>query len=123
MVRALILVFLGGGAGSCLRYLVSVFGGKQTVDSFPTATFVTNMIGCLAIGVLLGIAERNQWSSPDFKLLFVTGFCGGFTTFSAFSAESLRLIQNDHFLLALLYIGGSLLLGILSTWLGFLLTK
>ena len=123
MLKTIGLVFLGGGIGSSFRYLNSVWVGKYFPSQFPIATFLTNITGCLLIGILLGIAERQQFSSTDFKFFFITGFCGGYTTFSAFSAENFTMIQNGQMLQAMLYIGLSLFVGILATWVGVVIAK
>lgn len=123
MLKTIGLVFLGGGIGSSFRYLNTAWIGKYFPSHFPIATLVTNITGCLLIGILLGIAERQHFTSSDFKFFFVTGVCGGYTTFSAFSAESLNMLQNGQQFQAILYIAASLFIGILMTWLGFLIAK
>ena len=117
----LLLIFLGGGAGSLCRYGVGVCLSRWTSgQSFPWATFAANALGCLLIGLLLGHLERQ--SATSLRFLLVTGFCGGFTTFSTFANESLSL-YHGHVLSAALYIGGSVMLGILSAALGLHLGK
>lgn len=122
-MRALLLVGLGGGAGSILRYLTSVVVTRYFQGVFPLAIFIVNVLGCLMIGLLLGLLERPLFTHPDMKLLFVTGFCGGYTTFSTFSYENLSLIQSGHYLTAVLYIAASVFLGMVAVWLGFVLAK
>ena len=123
MLRAIILVGLGGGLGSILRYLTAVVVNKYFQQSFPWATFAANVIGCFIIGMLLGIFERHQFTNPDLKYLFIAGFCGGYTTFSAFAAENVNLFQSGNTLTALLYITASVLTGIFAVWIGLILTK
>ena len=123
MVRAIILVGIGGGIGSIFRYLTSVFVGKYFHDTFPLATFITNVLGCLIIGLLLGLFERYQVANPDLKYLFVTGFCGGYTTFSTFAAENMNLFNSGNSLTAFAYIAASIILGLLAVWLGVAITK
>jgi len=72
---------------------------------------------------LMGYFAKNEHISPDWSLLLITGFCGGFTTFSAFSAENLNLLQAGNYFTALTYILGSLLLGILAVFLGYMIAK
>jgi CrcB protein len=123
MIRALLLVGLGGGAGSIFRYLASVVVARYFQGVFPLAVFTVNVSGCFMIGLFLGLLERQLFTNPDLKLLFVTGFCGGYTTFSAFSAENVDLIQSGHCLTAFLYIAASILAGMAAVWLGFMLAK
>lgn len=118
----LFLIFLGGGAGSLCRYGVGVCLSRWTSgQNFPWATFAANALGCLLIGLLLGHLERQ--SATSLRFLLVTGFCGGFTTFSTFSHESFRLFTQGHHLAALLYVMASLLIGLLGVAAGLFLAK
>jgi len=123
MVRAIILVGIGGGLGSIFRYLTTVVVNKYFQSSFPLATLAANILGCLIIGLLLGFFERHQFTNPDLKFLFVTGFCGGYTTFSAFAAENVNLFQSGNTLTAFLYIAASVLVSLFAVWIGLSLTK
>jgi len=123
MFRQIILVGLGGGLGSIARYLVSVLTLRYNYDLFPVATFIVNVTGSFLIGVLVGFLSQTISLHQDVRLLLVTGFCGGYTTFSTFSSESLGLLQSQHYFTAALYIAGSVLLGLAAVWLGFSLTK
>lgn len=123
MLKAILLVGLGGGLGSILRYLTSVMMTKHFQTSFPLATFVVNVLGCLIIGLLIGLSERQQLINQDLKFLLVAGFCGGFTTFSAFAMENFKLFQSGNSLMALLNIAASILTGLLAVWLGLTLAK
>lgn len=122
-MKSILLVGLGGGMGSVLRYLISVMTSRYFAHSFPFATFVVNLTGCLLIGLLMGVIGRNAGADSDLKLLLVTGFCGGYTTFSAFSLENIQLIQSGHVSTALWYIGLSVILGVLAVGLGLYLAK
>lgn len=123
MTKALLLVGIGGATGSILRYLVSHLSSKIFNYQFPVGTFLVNISGSLLIGILIGLAEKHFTTQTDFKLLFITGFCGGFTTFSAFTAENLQLIQKGQTPVAILYIASSIILGILSVYTGIYLSK
>lgn len=118
MVKSIILVGAGSCVGGILRYLLSLVIHFER-NGFPIATFVTNVLGCLLIGVLVGVLARFAPSNTGLYLLLVTGFCGGFTTFSTFSNESLLLIQNGNFMYFALYAFGSLAFGVLSVFVGY----
>jgi CrcB protein len=123
MMRTLLLIGLGGGIGSILRYLTSVVIQKYYATVFPLATLVVNILGCLLIGIIMGLLEKNQVNDSAMKWLLVTGFCGGFTTFSAFGYENIRLLQNGNVFLPFVYISASIILGLGSVWIGFILVK
>ncbi|MBK8600479.1 MAG: fluoride efflux transporter CrcB [Flavobacterium sp.] len=122
-MRTLLLIGLGGSIGSILRYLTSVVIEKYYATIFPLPTLIINILGCLLIGIIMGLLEKNQANDSAMKWFLVTGFCGGFTTFSAFGYENIRLLQNGNIFLALVYISTSIILGLGSVWLGFLLVK
>ena len=109
-------VFLGGGLGSICRYGISLFFNYQTT-AFPWATLWANVISCLILGFLVGANSHNLLSSQT-KLLLMTGFCGGFSTFSTFSNENFQLIEGGQSTTALLYVAVSLLAGILCIFAG-----
>jgi CrcB protein len=119
----MILAGLGGGAGSVLRYLTSVIITRYFQTVFPLAIFTVNVSGCFLIGILIGLSERLPFMNPELRFLFITGFCGGYTTFSTFSAENVSLFQSGHGLTALLYIAASVSAGMGAVWLGLTLAK
>ena len=110
-----LFVFLGGGAGSVLRYLVGLWVGSA---AFPWATFAVNAVGSLAIGLFGGWAARFGWSD-EMRLLLTTGLCGGFTTFSTFSKESLALAEAGRWCAFAAYAIGSVAIGIAAVALGY----
>ncbi len=114
---------IGGAAGSVLRYLTSVLTHKYVASLFPWATLITNIIGCFVIGILMGWLTKNQLADSNLKWLLVTGFCGGYTTFSAFGYENIALLQGQHSGLAFLYIAASVIVGLLAVWAGLLLAQ
>ena len=121
-MKQLILVFLGGGLGSCFRFIM----GRVFNPFFPTfylGTFLVNFIGCLLIGIILGLTFKQSLLSQNQALILATGFCGGFTTFSAFAYESQTLFRNGEFLYAALYIGSSVICGILAVLVGLWLVR
>ena len=113
-------IFVGCGLGSMCRYAMSVWLPRATAAHFPWATLATNALGCLLIGLWLGYLEARP--SRHLALLFVTGFCGGFTTFSTFSADTLGLLRQGLYLAAATYAAVSLLGGLLLAGCGYWLS-
>lgn len=100
-LRQLLLVALGGAIGSVARWRVSGWVLHQAVDwRFPMGTFVVNVLGCLIVGVLAGLAIKDDFFSTDQRLLLFTGVMGGFTTFSAFGLETFYLLRRGEYLIA-----------------------
>lgn len=98
------------------RYGIARLLANYKMD-FPLATFIANVVSCIILGYFLGLGLKNGISDNQ-KLLLMTGFCGGFSTFSTFSGESLQLFQNGHQGLALTYIGLSIILCLVCIWIG-----
>ena len=109
-------VFLGGGLGSVCRYGVARLLAGQHL-SFPWATFAANLLACMLLGLLVALNARGMLR-PNIQYMLMTGFCGGFSTFSTFSYESYVLIQNGQLNYALGNILLSCLLGLLAVYLG-----
>lgn len=116
-MKSLLLIFLGGGTGSVLRYLLTLFIYRQGATSFPWGTFAVNVLGCLLIGVFYTLTSRIHVSN-DIRLMLTIGLCGGFTTFSTFSNESLQLLKSGLYPSFFAYVIGSVVLGILGVMLG-----
>lgn len=123
MIKTLLLIFLGGGIGSVFRYATTLITQKFYTNPFPLATLLVNLIGCFLIGLLVGFTDKMIDSNPDLKFLFITGFCGGYTTFSAFGFENLNLFQTQNSILAISYILLSIVIGIFAVWFGLFLAK
>ncbi|MFV0470637.1 MAG: fluoride efflux transporter CrcB [Paludibacteraceae bacterium] len=123
MLKQLLLVGAGGFVGSIIRYLVSKLNTSWSFYNIPVGTLIVNVLGSIIMGVLMGWFLKMEFVSANWRLLLVVGFCGGFTTFSAFTAESLTLLQNGHFSSAFLYVAGSVVLGICFVYLGYLITN
>lgn len=120
MLKNILLVGLGGAAGSMMRYAFAIWFKHA---AFPIATFLVNIIGSFIIGLVFAYALRNESFALNWRIFLAAGICGGFTTFSAFSLESMQLLQQQRIGLFFLYVFGSLLLGLTATWLGYSLMK
>ena len=118
MIKAMLIAGLGGFVGTCLRYLTGRLCHLWEVGGFPLGTFVVNVVGSFIIGALLGLAERNNFITPTMNVLLVTGFCGGFTTFSSFADDIFLMLQQRHWAMFALYTGFSLVLGVIMVWMG-----
>ena len=119
MLKNVMLVGLGGFAGSVARYLVALAFYRVSWMALPLGTLTVNVLGSLLIGLLLGIADRSALLTLEWRLFLMVGLCGGFTTFSSFTGENLVLLRNGQILSLLLYTGLSLLLGFAAVYLGY----
>ncbi len=117
-----VLVFIGGGLGALLRYLMSLGVGSAWDGSFPLGTFLINLIGCFCIGALAGLAERTP-VDPQTRLFLQTGILGGFTTFSSFGLETVQLVNKGEWGTAVTYVLGSNLLGLGLAFAGYWLVR
>ena len=123
MIKNLLIVGLGGAAGSMLRYAVQKFFQAQSIATFPTGTLLVNIAGCFLIGILWGVVSRSLTWNEEMKLLLMTGFCGGFTTFSAFTLEGIGLLKENKTALFLIYLTASVVGGLLATFIGIRIAK
>lgn len=121
-MKQFLLVFLGGGVGSVLRYWISK-SLNSYYSNFYLGTFLVNIIGCLIIGILIGLSLRYNHISQNQTLLLATGFCGGFTTFSTFALESNILLKESSLLQTSLYLGSSVAVGMLAISIGLWICK
>ena len=121
-MKQLLLVFIGGGFGSVLRFL---FGKhlNSTTSGIPWGTFTANILGSLLIGIILGVAAKNNTLTQNQTLLLATGFCGGFTTFSTFAYENHVFLKSGDFTSFAFYTIASFVVGFLLVFLGMYLAK
>lgn len=116
-MKQLLLVFIGGGFGSVLRYIIGKALNSPS-SGIPYGTFAANVLGSLLIGVILGLAAKNESLSQNQTLLLATGFCGGFTTFSTFAYENHVFLKSGDFTSFAIYTIASFVLGFLAVFLG-----
>lgn len=121
-MKQALLVFIGGGFGSVARY----FMGKwlnNLESAIPYGTMLSNVLGSLLIGIILGYLAKNATISETHSLLLATGFCGGFTTFSTFAYENHLFLKNGDYFSFLPYTLGSLIFGFLAVFVGLYISK
>ncbi|HDZ54906.1 MAG TPA: fluoride efflux transporter CrcB [Pseudomonas xinjiangensis] len=123
MIKTLAVIALGGSLGAVARFGVAHWVEMFWPRAFPLATFVTNVIGCLIIGVLYGLWLHRPELSPLLRQGLFIGFLGAFTTFSTFSLDTLRLMENGESLVALGYVLLSVCVCLIATWAGLSLTR
>lgn len=122
-MKEFIAIFIGSGLGGITRFGLAKWIDNTHNHYFPIGTFVVNVIACLTLGFIIGLADQKQIISPTIKLFLTVGFCGGFSTFSTFSNETLTLYQTGHNLSLILYVVGSVLLCVTATFVGLLLAN
>jgi CrcB protein len=124
-VNAVLVVYvaLGGALGSVARYLLSHAVHRYTAAGFPYGTFTVNIVGCAVFGLIIGAAEHRIDLTPAVRAFFLVGILGGFTTFSAFTFDTLELLRTAAFLRAALNVLGQIALGLAALWLGYITAK
>ncbi len=121
MVKNLILVFIGGGLGSVLRFLISKIDYSNF--NFPISTLFVNLLGSFLIGIIIGYGLKNNNLNNQEFIFLTTGFCGGFTTFSAFSSESLEMLNSGSYNYFFIYSSLTIVAGILFTFIGLSISR
>ena len=122
LYQSLLLVGLGGFLGSGARFLVSIGTARWLPGYFPYGTFLVNIIGCFLIGILYGLWGKDLISGSGSRL-WITGFCGGFTTFSSFSYDGILLLEEGRWGMFGGYALGSVVVGLLATYLGLMMVR
>lgn len=123
MIRTILLVGLGGFLGSVCRYLTTALFTRLLPGVFPYGTFTANIVGCLLIGLVYSFSERLGWLTPEWRFFLATGFCGGYTTFSSFAYENIRMLQEDRYLTFAIYSISSFAIGLFAVWIGITIAR
>jgi len=122
-MKNIVLVGLGGGIGSMARYCCQRWFTVHYLHPVPWATLTVNIVGCFLIGIFWGLSFRSFESNENWKLFLMTGLCGGFTTFSAFTLEGIGLLKEQKLFLFFGYVAASVIVGFFATWLGMRIIK
>jgi len=112
------VVALGGALGALGRYVLSTWIANRGNYLFPWGTFVVNILGCFLLGLIYVLGTEKLLINPQLRSMITVGFLGAFTTFSTFSLEAFNLLRNGEVIMALLYIFGSIAVGLIGVWLG-----
>ncbi len=122
-VFRLLIVMAGGALGTAARYLFGGFAAERWGTLFPYGTFFINLSGCFVIGFIGTLALERSFIGPEVRLFLMVGILGGYTTFSSFGFETIKLLEDSNYLYAGIYSFGSLFLGILAVYLGMILAR
>jgi CrcB protein len=123
MIKAMIIAGCGGFVGTCGRYLIGRWCAAIFHGLFPVGTFLVNIIGCFIIGLMFGLVGRTNVMTPGENVLLITGFCGGFTTFSSFADDLFLLGAKGEWTMSMTYALLSIILGVLLVYFGRWLVK
>ena len=123
MLRNALIVGIGGSLGTIARFLLVLFFAREAPVAFPLGTLVVNVAGCLIMGAVFGFSERFQWLTTEWRFFLATGFCGGFTTFSAFAYENFLLLQHRDYSTFLLNTLLSFAACLIAVFVGFTLAR
>ena len=122
IIEGMLIAGVGGFVGTVGRYLTGLLGKKLFGSNYPVGTFAVNVIGCFIIGIFAGLWGRHELDTAMHALL-ISGFCGGFTTFSSFSHDSFAMIKKGEWMKFVCYIVPTVVLGLLMVWLGMLCVR
>lgn len=123
MAKHLVLIFLGGGLGSVIRYVLSRWIQNSAASPFPWGTFTVNVLACFLFGLLIGFADHRGWIAAPYRYFWIIGFCGGFSTFSAFSGDMLALAEKSLFVQSAVYAIASVALCFVAVVLGLFVSE
>lgn len=118
MLKAILIIGSGSFIGGVSRFLTAKYVHNNFLSNFPYGTLLVNIIGCFLVGLIFGMAERGHLTHPEWRLFLVVGFCGGFTTFSAFSEENLNMLSGGNMLHFSMNVGLNVFAGIMAVFLG-----
>jgi fluoride exporter len=121
-MKLLLAIGTGSFIGGVLRYLLSQFVQTKFLSTFPFGTLTVNVVGCFLIGLVFGFSDRGNLT-PEWRLFLATGLLGGFTTFSAFSNETVGMLRDGQLMYATAYISSSVIVGLIATFIGISITK
>lgn len=123
MLKHAIYIFIGSGLGGIIRFGLGKWISSIHSTNFPLGTFIVNILACFIVGFVIGLADSKQIISASAKMFWVVGFCGGFSTFSTFSNETLNLLQTGNHTTSFLYIALSVIVCLTFTFLGLLIAN
>lgn len=122
-LRDWLTIAAGGALGAVSRAAVSLWLNPKRQGAFPWGTLTVNLVGSIALGMVVGLYASDRLSSAGFKAFFATGFCGAFTTFSTFSVESVQLLRHGSTGTAAAYVGLNLSLCLIGAAIGIAITR
>jgi CrcB protein len=123
MWKTITYVAIGSVIGGVSRFLLQQYVQRRVESVFPYGTLCVNLLGCFVIGIVVGLADKGNLISPQARIFWATGICGGFTTFSSFINENHSMLQDGELINTFMYISVSVVAGLLLTALGILLIK
>lgn len=123
MWKTLFYVAIGSVIGGVSRFLLQQFIQRRVESVFPYGTLVVNLVGCFVIGIIIGLADKGNLMSPQARIFWATGICGGFTTFSSFISENYNMLRGGELLSTFIYLSVSIVAGLMAAGLGILLVK
>lgn len=123
MSRNILFVAIGGMIGCVCRFLATYFIVQLLPFVFPYGTLIVNVVGCFVMGATVGLAERYIWIHHEWRAFLTAGFCGGFTTFSAFAFENVELLMDKHYWTFAIYSTASFILCLIAAFVGLVITR